>query len=83
MLYCVQGSHSHSLYLIYALSLVAITRFLGGTFGQNLVGGGKKTFYTAGDPLSYFGCFFWHMGMGVKPMCKRLCCRSFIILEAI
>ena len=29
--------------------LQCITRFLGGTFGQNLVGGGTKTFYTAGD----------------------------------
>ena len=29
-------------------SFVAITRFLGGTFGQNLVGGGTKTFYRTG-----------------------------------
>ena len=45
--------HINSLYLIYALlsriGIVAITRFLGGTFGQNLVGGGTKTFYRTGD----------------------------------
>ena len=45
--------HIHTVYtrlthFCRELNLVAIKRFLGGTFCQNLVGGGTKTFYTAG-----------------------------------
>ena len=33
-------------------AFVAITRFLGGTFCSNLVGGGTKAFYTTGMTMT-------------------------------
>ena len=48
----VHGSHKHLLFLIYALllqiQLCCDYALLGGTFGQNLVGGGTTTFYRTG-----------------------------------
>ena len=46
------GSHEHILYLIThfrrEVSFVAITRFSGGTFDQNLVVGSIQIFYRTG-----------------------------------
>ena len=46
-------------------SFVAITRFLGGTFGQNLVGGGTKTFYRTGG--------WWTGGEAPRMMHREWC----------